>query len=251
MMQAVNGDLPEYDASGNMSGCPAGTDCTDQGDRGTFAAFSDERFDLLADLKFLMIAYLSEALKESKNSVLSPTMTGLLAVYLDDERDGIADLRDLGVDAGLAIAAPPRIDLAQGFADLGKEAGIGSFDPFVCESSLLTGALVMNSLSQAVIAAWLCESDFVGWREVLLRMLANDSRFEGMLNGAMYFLGPSAEDRARELRALICGPFVKMGTGERLWSFSLLRMAIVRLACGGQGRLAGGFFPEGMSGSAR
>lgn len=234
--------MPDFQSSGAASG---------RRDTGRFANSSDERFDLLTDLKYLMVAYLAEALKEPTASILSPTMAGLLAVYLDDEKGGIADLRDLGVEAGLAIALPPRIDLLQGFAGLGREAGMGSFDPFASESSLLTGALIMNSLSQAVIAAWLCESDLTGFREALLRMLANDSRFEGTLNGAMYFLGPSAEDRARELQALICGPFVRMRTGERLWSFSLLRMAIVRLACGGQERIAGGFFPEGMSGSAR
>ena len=213
--------------------------------------FSDERFDLLSDLKFLMAAYLSEALKEPNVAVLSPTMAGMLAVSLDDEKDGIAVLRDLGVEAGLAIALPPRINLRQGFSALGKEAGIDDFNPFSSEAALLTGALIMNSLSQAVIAAWLCEKDFETGQTALLRMLANDSRFEGMLSGAMSFLGSSAEERALELQALICGPFVKMGSGERLWSFSLLQTAIVRLACGGQGREAGGFFPNGMSGRAR
>lgn len=238
--------MPESESS---SGATSGRrERCGQQHQGGFPNSPDERFDLLTDLKYLMVAYLTEALKEPNASILSPTMAGMLAVYLHDERDGIADLRDLGVDAGLAIALPPKVDLLQGFTELGKEAGIGSFDPFASESSLLTGALIMNSLSQAVIAAWLCGNDPAGFREILLRMLANDSRFEGMLNGAMYFLGPAAQGRASELQALICGPFVKMGTGERLWSFSLLRMAIIRLACGGQGRIAGGFFPEGMSG---
>ena len=70
-----------------------------------------------------------------------------------------------------------------------------------------------------------------------------------MINGAMYFLGGPAEERARELQALIYGPFVQAGSGERLWSFELLHTAVSRLACGGSPDRRGGFFPQGMSGS--
>jgi hypothetical protein len=210
---------------------------------------SDARFDLVMNLKYLSIAYLAEALERPDRRMLSPTMVELLAVHLGTERGSIAALRHLGMQAGLAMAAPPRIDLDRGFGELADEAGLEGFDPFASEALLLTGALVLNSLGRAVLAAWLREERSVPWRPVLLPMLTDVSRFDGLLNGAMACLGGAAEDRARGLQALICGAFVCAGSGERLWSFDLLEIAISRLACGGSMDRRGGFFPDGMSGS--
>lgn len=211
-------------------------------------ARSSDRFELLRDLKYLTEAYLLESVNESRTNVLSPTMATLLSLHLDGERQGITALDAAGAQAGHPIPAAPAIDLARGFEALGREAGLEDFDPFSGEDTLLTGAMVLNSLSQAVVSAWLCEASSVGWRDILLPMLASHSRFEGLLNGAMYVLGSSTEARARELQALIYGPFVQAGSGERLWSFELLHRAVSQLACGGSLDRRGGFFPEGMSG---
>lgn len=241
--------MPESGTDGMPQGCSReGGVNFRNAETGLASSHPDQRFDLLSDLKFLMVEYLSEALQPGKLPIFSSSMAGILAILLEEERDGIADLRSLGLERGLAIAVPPRIDLVNGFAELAVEAGIGRFDPFATESSFLSGALIMNSLSQAVLAAWLCETEFSSWRDKLLRMLDHHSRFQGMINGAIDFLKLPGASRERELQAFISGPFVSMGTGEVLWDFDLLRTAIIRLACGGRGRVAGGFFPDGMSG---
>ena len=208
---------------------------------------ADDRFNLLTDLKYLTVAYMEEALGESGKRVLSPAMLQFFKGQLEAEKAGIQALRRLGEKIGLGRAPQPRIDLPAGFLCLGTEAGVESFDPFAGEEPLITGALVLNALSQALIAGWLCESDAAFWRAALLPMLADDSRFEGLLNGALFFLGTDAECRASDLLALASGPTAQRSSGERLWSFELLRMAISRLACGGERTLRGGFFPEGMT----
>ena len=122
---------------------------------------------------------------------------------------------------------------------------VDDFDPFASEADLLTGALVLNALGLAVVQAFLCESDATRWRQALLPMHAEDARFEGWLNGTLASCGDEAVERASELRALASGP---TSTGQRLWSFDLLRMAVSRLLCGGRSGHQGGFFPDGMSG---
>lgn len=215
------------------------------GSRGSSRA--DDRFNLLTDLKCLTIAFMEEALGESRSGVLSPTMVQFFESQLIAEKAAIVALNRVGEKIGLGGGTSPRIDLEAGFLELGEEAGLAGFDPFSAEDSVITGALVLNALSQAMIAGWLCESDASFWRGALLPMLADDSRFEGLLNGALFFLGTNAESRAHELLALASGPSAQRSNGERLWSFDLLRMAISRMACGGARSLRGGFFPDGMS----
>jgi hypothetical protein len=219
----------------------------------TGAASREARFGLLADLKYLTVAFLAEALQEGRAEVLSAEMARLLALYLEAGQEAVAALHRAAWQLGLQPSGPPEIDLASGFTDLGREAGIQGLDPFSCETAVVTGVLVLNSLSQAVVAAWLGEDATGIWRSVLPQILADDARFEDLLDAAMMCSngGRSDDERAGELRALIGGPLASTSSGEPLWSFDLLSMAISRVACGGSPSRHGGFFPTGMSGFRR
>ncbi|MCW1922401.1 hypothetical protein OKA05_07535 [Luteolibacter arcticus] len=218
---------------------PKRQDVFDDLDGGEPKAARDDRFDLLVDLKSISLAYLRRDTGHAE-----------LARRADAVEKDIAALRKLAASTGIPLAPAPRMDLAQGFAALAAQAEVSGFDPFASGGDLLTGALVLNSLSLAVIQAFLCEGDASAWRPALLPMLADDARFEGWLDGALAASGTEVAERAAELRALTSGPAAcPTACGQRLWSFDLLRMAISRLLCGGLRGHRGGFFPDGMSGS--
>jgi hypothetical protein len=212
------------------------------------SAAMDDRFDLLIDLKYLARAYFRRAL--SPERPLSPVVARHLGGHAGALDAAIAALRKTGEDLGLGLAAPPRVDLECGFAALAMAAGVADLDPFASESDLLTGGLLVNALGLAVIAGFLGECDAAAWRPVLLPMLEEDARFDGWLEGMLESRGEEVTERTADLRALASGPASRGVAGELLWSFDLLRMAVSRLACGGSRERRGGFFPDGMSGTA-
>lgn len=215
------------------------------------ATSGEARFGLLSDLKHLTVAFLAEALQEGRVAVLSPEVAKLMALYRDAGQAGIAALQRAAWQQGMESVPAPEIDLASGFTDLGREAGVHGLNPFSCETAVITGVLVLNSLAQAVVTAWLGEEVSGVWRSILPPILADDARFEELLDAAMSAQqgGRFDDERAGELRALIGGPLASTSSGEPLWSFDLLSMAISRVACGGSSSRHGGFFPAGMSGS--
>lgn len=192
------------------------------------AKVSDDRLELLVDLRILQYLLLTE---ESVMRFIPEPLRPGWAERAESVRSSIGALGKIAVDLGLELPPARRVDLGNGFADLeGKPVG----DPLSTGSGLLGAALFFNALELAVVTAFLREEERFVLRNALLPILAEDSRFEGRLKGYLDAQGPAADVQADEWLSLAAS--VGSGTPGRVWSFDLLRMGTRRL-------LGGSFFP--------
>lgn len=192
---------------------------------------SDDRLELLVDLRMLQYQFLVEGLDAVR---LPEILRARWTERVEEVRGSIGALERLAGNLGLEFPPARPIDLSAGFADLAgrPEGGV----PFATIPRTMGAVLLLNALGLAVVSAFLREEDESGWRAILLPMLADDSRFEGALKGHLAAQGAAAEVEAGEWLLLASG--VGSGPMARLWSFDLLRMGIRRL-------LGRGFFPVG------
>jgi hypothetical protein len=208
------GQSPDGDEMGELDDLPARA--------------SDDRLDLLIDLRVLQDRLLTEG---TGRQLVPESLQAFWTERGDFVRSSITTLEKIAGDLGLELPLPRRTDFDAGFADLsGKPAG----DPLSAANRLIGAVLFFNALGLSVVAAFLREEDRTILKNGLLPILAEDSRFEGRLRGYLDVQGEATAVLADEWLSLAAS--VGSGMPARLWSFDLLRMGIRRL-------LGRGFFP--------
>ena len=193
------------------------------------AGRSDDRVELLVELRTLQCQFLQEALAGDR---VPGSLQVCGAERVDELRSSTMVLGKIAGELGLELPAARRFDMTKGFAAM--EGKPEDADPRSTMPGTIGGILFFNALGLSVVSAFLREEDARAWRTVLLPMLADDSRFEGRLKGGLAALGAAAENQGDKW----CSLAGSAGSGqpERVWSFDLLRMGIRRL-------LGTGFFP--------
>lgn len=193
------------------------------------ANVSDDRLELLVDLRFLQYHLLTEG---AVRHLVPEPLRGGWSERAEFVQSSIGTLEKTAVDLGLELPPARRVDLSSGFANLeGKPVG----DPLSIASGLIGAALFANALSLAVVTAFLREEEKFVLRNVLIPILAEDARFEGRLKGYLDAKGTAADVQASD-EWLSLAASMESGKPARVWSFDLLRMGIRRL-------LGRAFFP--------
>lgn len=192
---------------------------------------SDDRLELLIELRTLQCQFLEEALAGER---VPGSLQVCGAERVDELRFSTGVLGKIAGELGLELPPARRFDLTKGFAAM--EGKPEDSDPRSTMPGAIGGILFFNALGLSVVTAFLREEDAGVWRTALLPMLADDSRFEGRLKGGLAVLGAAAEKQGDDW----CSLAGRAGSGQsgRVWSFDLLRMGIRRL-------LGSGFFPVG------
>jgi hypothetical protein len=190
---------------------------------------SDDRLELLIDLRALQCQFLEEALAADR---IPGNLRVCVVERVDEIRASIGVLGKIAGELGLGLPAARCFDTTKGFAAM--EGKPEDADPGFTASGGMGPVMFLNALGLSVVSAFLRDEDAGIWRTALLPMLADDSRFEGRLKGSLAALGEGAEMMGAEWLSLAGS--AGSGQSGRVWSFDLLRMGIRRL-------LGPGFFP--------
>lgn len=186
-------------------------------------ATSDDRFDLLLELRYRQLNFLEACLAGDGSGRLASGARACFAERRESLHASIRELERMAGDLGLEIPALPLVAACRSSSD-GPER--------------IAAALFLNSLGVTLLSAFLAEGDAATWRTTLLPLLADDCRFEGRLKGYLEDAGDRAVELGERWIARTTG--LKSTHPERLWSFDLLRMGIRRLLGEGHAAAPGG-----------